>query len=189
MTITKNEVKKILSEIKDGEKVLEYIEHLEEHIGHNCCCDNDEYYCDCDCEDDEDEDNEWEEIETSYENKLTVSDWEELLKDKEIFGKDAMIILKRMRHVAAPTNSKELADMFGMSALYYSVEMNKLAVRLAEKLGITSLKDVENWKIIFQGWRSTQLYNTQIYALRSELYEALGNVDLSEIPLRVSSVE
>lgn len=184
MHISKEEIEKILSDITDGEKVLDYINNLEEHLEHHCNCDEDECDCGCGCEDDEDEDNEWEEIKIDYENKLTVADWEELLKDRELFNKDALIILKRMRHIAAPTSSEELADMFGLGALYYSMEMNKLADRLVEKLGITNLQDIEHWTVLFHGWRSTQLYNTQIYALRPELYEAIGNVDLSGVQLR-----
>ena len=184
MAITKEEVEKILAEAKDGDKVLEYIEELEE--GHHCHCHDDEHHhehhCDCGCED-EDED-EWESIKTPYINKLTTEDWEELLKDRELFDKDALIILKRMRHVAAPTSSEELADMFGLGALYYSLEMGKLAEKLCIKLGIDYLEDIERWTVLFEGWRAKHLYNTQIYALRPELYEALGNTDLSGVRLR-----
>lgn len=182
MKITKEEIKNILSDIKDGNKVLDYIEHLEEHLEHHCDCGNHEehHHCDCGCEDDED--NEWEEIKTDYESKLSVSDWENLLKDSEIFNIDSLIIMKRMRHIAAPTSSEELADMFGYGALYYSLEIGKTAERIIKKLGL-KIED-ENWAVLLKGWKSTELYNTQIYALLPELYEALGNVDLSNIPLR-----
>lgn len=172
MSITKEEVEKILANVKDGNKVLEYINDLEEY----CHCD-----CDCDCEDDEEE-YEWEEIKTGYESTLSVSDWEELLKNPEIFNQDALKIMKRMRHIAAPTSSMELADTFGIGALYYSLESEKTAEKIIEKLG---LKNVDKpWAALFKGWNSTQLYNTRIYALLPELYEALGNVDLSSVPLR-----
>ncbi|MCR5266533.1 MAG: hypothetical protein K6E29_08090 [Cyanobacteria bacterium RUI128] len=186
MVVTKEEVENILSGVKDGDKVLNYIAELEEH--HHCHCHDDEHehhhehHCDCGCEDEEED--EWEEIKTGYKNKLTVEDWEELLKDKDLFNKDALIILKRMRHVAAPTSSAELADMFGLGALYYSLEMGKLAKSLCEKLNIDYLEDIERWSVLFVGWNSKDLYNTQIYALRPELYEALGNTDLSAVPLR-----
>ena len=198
------EIEKILTSVKDGDKVLEYIEELEETVadledevedleneieeleeGHHCHCHDEEHHhdhsCDCGCEDEEDE---WEEIKTNYKNELTVEDWEELLKDRELFDRDSLIILKRMRHVAAPTTSAELADMFGLGALYYSIEMGKLAERLCKKLSIDYLEDIERWVVLFQGWKAKDLYNKQIYALRPELYEALGNTDLSDIQLR-----
>ena len=186
MTISKEEVEAILSEIKDGNKVLEYISELEEH--HHCHCHdehehNHKHHCECGCDDEEED--EWEELKTGYINKLTVEDWEELLKDKEIFSKDALIILKRMRHVAAPTSSAELADMFGYGAMYYSLETDKLTERLSKKLNIDYLQDTERWSIIFQGWVSNEEHDTKIFALRPELYEALGNTDLSNIPLRM----
>lgn len=180
MTITKEEVKNILSEIKDGDKVLDYIEELEEHLEHHCNCEDNNHHCDCGCEDDED--NEWEEIKTNYESKISVSEWEELLKDKELFNKDALTVLKRMRHVAAPTSSSELADMFGYGALYYSLEIGKTADKIIKKLDLTDVD--EPWAVLLKGWNSAELYNTQIYALLPELYEAIGNVDLSSIQLR-----
>lgn len=182
MSITKEEIENILSDVKDGNKVLEYINYLEEHLEHNCDCNHEEHHCcDCGCEDDE-EDYEWEEIKTEYESKLSVEDWEELLKNPDIFNKDALIIMKRMRHIAAPTSSMELADRFGMGALYYSLESGKTAKKIIEKLGLRHVD--KPWAVLFKGWNNTQLYNTQIYALLPELYEALGNVDLSEVPLR-----
>ena len=183
MTITKQEIEKILSDVKDGNKILEYINHLEEHLEHHCDCNHEEHHhCDCGCEDDEEE-YEWEEIKTEYESKLSVSDREELLKNPEIFNKDALIIMKRMRHIAAPTSSMELADTFGMGALYYSLELGKVADKIIKKLNL-KVNEGYNWAVLMKGWNSTQLYNKQIYALLSELYEALGNVDLSEVPLR-----
>ena len=186
MVITREEVETILTNIKDGDKVLEYIDNLEEHH-HDCKCGEEghhHHHCDCGCEDDEEEyEDEWEEIETGYESKLSVNDWEELLKDRDIFNDDVLIVLKRMRHVAAPTSSAELADMFGMGALYYSLELGKAADKIIRKLNL-QVNEEYNWAVLMKGWLSTELYNTRIYALLPELYEALGNTDLSQVPLR-----
>ena len=83
MKLSKNEIQKILKDTKDGDKIIEYIEelknkiaHLEEHCDHHHHHEN----CDCGCHHD-DEEEEWQEIKTPYKSKLTVNDWENLLKD------------------------------------------------------------------------------------------------------------
>ncbi|MBQ9245711.1 hypothetical protein IJ182_05535 [bacterium] len=182
MDITRNEIEDILSKIDNGEKILSYIEELERHLEHH----HHDEDCDCGCHDHEEE--EWEEIKTPYKNSLSVKDWEKLLKDNSLFTKDSLIILKRMRHIAAPTSSAELADMFGLGALYYSLECNKLEKRLIPVIKAENLEEKDYWSILFQCWRSKNMYNEQIYALRPELYEALGNIDLSTVPLRENEI-
>lgn len=174
------EIRNILDGVKDGEKVLAYIESLEEHLQHHHHHDDD---CDCGCHDDEED--EWKEIKTPYKNTLTVKEWEKLLKDKNIFTKDSLIVLKRMRHIAAPTTSMELADTFGLGAYYYSMETDKLAERLLPFVKAENLEKTEYWSVLFQGWETDA---ERCFAIRSELYEALGNVDLSDIPLRENEV-
>ena len=178
MTISKEKIKEILNNIQDGDQILNYIEELEDekkhqHQHHHECCD-------CGCEDEEQE---WEEIDTGYTSNLSVSDWEKLLKDETVFNKDSLIVLKRMRHIAAPTGSAELADLFGYGALFYSFEMDKLETRIAEKLDIHDIHELDKWAILFNGWQQKNS-SDRIFALLPELYEAIGNVDLSQIPLR-----
>lgn len=196
MSITKEEVEEILSKVKDGNKVLEYIEehychcnddeHHHDKDGHCHCHDDEphhEHHCDCGCEDEHD--NEWKELDPKgYKSKLSVEDWEKLLQNKELFNEDSLIILKRIRHVAAPTSSAELADMFGYGAMFYSMELEKLSDKLAKKLEIKNLEKDEHWAILMNGWEGQ--YEEKIYALRPELYEALGNIDLSKVPLRMN---
>jgi len=183
MNLSNEEIQNILNEVKNGDKILEYIEtlrnkiaHLEEHCEHHHHDD-----CDCGCHHDNDEDD-WQEIKTPYKNSLTVANWETLLKDETIFDKESLVIIKRMRHVAAPTSAAELADMFGFGAMYYKMETQKLAKKIEQKLNIKDLKEF-SWSILFDGWENN-ISSEKIFALRSELYEAVGNVDLSDIPLR-----
>ena len=185
-----NEIKHILDGVKDGDKVLNYIEALEEHLEHHhhhhdgdCDCGDD-----CHCHDHDDEESEWEEIKTPYENKLTVKEWEEFLKNDKIFTEDALKLVKRMRHIAAPVSYMELADTFGLGAMYYGIESCKLAIKLVSFVNTDNLKEEDYWAIIFNAWKSKREYETEIYALRPELYEALGNVDLSKVPLRENEI-
>lgn len=174
--ITKDEIKNILSKVNDGNKILEYINQLEEHLlSHH------HGNCDCGC-DEHEEDDEWEKIETQYKNKISVKDWEELLKDETIFSKDALIVVKRMRHVATPVTYAELADMFGLGAMYYSLEMDKLSERIIKKLNIDIEKE-NYWAVLSECWSQKSL-DERVFGLTPALYEAIGNVDLSNIPLR-----
>ena len=188
------ELEQKLLSIKDGEEILEYIEELEEHRckcgedGHHhdedCDCGHHHDDCDCGCHD---EDDEYEDITPKLVTPpLTVVQWEELLKDKSVFSEDSLIVVKRMRHVAAPMSYADLADMFGYGALYYSIEIEKLAKRLAEKLNILSIEKDDLWALIMNGWCDKSQYSdSRIFALRPELYEAIGNVDMSKVPLRM----
>ena len=191
----KEKIIQILNSIDGGKEILDYITELEDnqcecgdkehHHDDDCSCGHHHHDddCDCGCHDEEDE---WNEITPkNYTSKFTVKDWEELLKDTEIFDKDSLIIVKRMRHVASPTSSAELADMFGYGALYYSMEIEKLAKRIAKKFNITELEQTDIWAIVLVGWKNKNAYNDTIYALRSELYEAIGNIDMSSVPLRM----
>ena len=75
-----------------------------------------------------------------------------------------------------------ILPMFGFGAMYYKMETEKLAKRVEQKLHLKDLKEY-SWSILFDSWENNES-SERIYALRSELYEALGNVDLSNISLR-----
>ncbi len=182
MKLSYQEIKTILNRNESGKEIIDYIEelqnklaHYEEHCDHNHHHEN----CDCGCHHEEEE---WQEIKTPYKNVFTVKDWENLLKDETIFDKDSLTIMKRMRHIAAPTSSAELADMFGYGAMYYKMETEKLSKKIEQKSNIKNLKEY-SWSILFDGWEHN-ISSERIFALRPELYEALGNIDLSDIPLR-----
>lgn len=186
MTITKDEIKNILKNTEKGSEILDYIAELEEN---RCKCKNGDGHhhhhhddeCDCGCHD---HDEEWNELKLSeYNFQISVEDWEILLKDNTVFDKDALIIMKRMRHVSAPTTYAEIADMFGYGAVFYSMEIEKLSQKLIEELKITSLDKDNCWAVLLNCWENKET-EERIYALRPELYEAIGNVDFSNIPLR-----
>ena len=201
------EIRKILEGTEGGDKVLKYVEDLEEQIeeleeeidelendvdelekesGHHHHHHHDEN-CDCGCHD-HDEEDEWQEIKSPYKNSLTVKNWENLLKDESVFNKDSLIVMKRMRHIAVPTSPMELADMFGFGAMYYKTEAEKLEQRLAEKLRLTDLDKAHYWSILFDCWKNKNT-GEQIFALKPELYEALGNdTNLPNIKLRENEV-
>ena len=79
----------------------------------------------------------------------------------------------------------ELADTFGCGAVYYSLETDKLAERLLPFVKAENPEKTEYWSVLFQGWETDA---ERCFAILPELYEALGNVDLSDIPLRENEV-
>lgn len=191
-----DEIKNILENTENGEFVLKYIEELEKHIhnhhhNENCDCDchdhEHEDNCDCGCHDHNHEDD-WKEVQTPYNSSLSVKEWEYLLKNPMIFDKDSLIVLKRMRHIAAPTSYMELADTFGFGAMYYQLEIEKLTKRLLPYIKAEKLEKTYHWSTLFNSWQNKNVSDDMIFALIPELYEALGNIDLSNIPLRENQI-
>ena len=168
---------KMWNEVIDEKGTLRFTIIKEEEEKHHHQHDED---CDCGCHEHEHEE-EWKEIEHNYTSKITVDDWEELLSNKNIFDKEALIVLKRFRHAASPLSYAELADMFGYGALYYEGIINKTAEKLVKHLQNKDIAKEEYWAILLNGWAGEY---GNVYTLRDELYEAIGNIDLSNIPLR-----
>lgn len=125
------------------------------------------------------------EVKTSYVNKMTVEDWDKLLKDETIFNRDSLIVLKRMLHGGnKATSSTSLSIKFGGSALYYSLEMDKLEERLLPYVNAENVPSTDRWTILFKGYSDT-IYSpmAETFKIRPELYEALLKLDLSDLPL------
>lgn len=178
--ITLTEIKNILKDVEKGPEIIKYIENIEEHLEHHhhhnddCCCGEHEH----------EHEEEWKEKEVkSYKTNLNVENWELLLNDKKIFNEDSLILMKRMRHIAAPSTFAELADMFGFGAYYYKSVSEKLIDRIIKKLEINNIDDDEKWAVLYDCWENKNS-EEQIFGLKQELYEAIGNVNLSKIPLR-----
>lgn len=180
-----DEIKNILQKTENGEIVFKYIEQLEKNVHHH---NNHGESCDCGCHDHEhDHEDDWQEIQSPYKNTLSVQDWEKLLKDKNYFTKDALTILKRMRHIAAPTSYMELADTFGAGAFYYETEIKNLVNKLLHKIKTERTEKEYYWSFLFDAWKNKNSEEI-IFALLPELYEAIGNTDLSDIPLRENEI-
>ena len=120
-------------------------------------------------------------LKTFYQSELSVSDWENLLQDKDIFTKDVLIVLKRIKHVATPTNSAKLATVFGGSTLYYSNQIYNAAKKIKDKLQLL-VKNECVWAILLDGYEGE--ITEKVFVLLPELNEALENIDLSDIPLK-----
>ncbi len=189
MSEKREEVLKILESVEKADVVIEYINELEKNL---CKCkdkesQHDEHChhhhdedCDCGCHND---DNEWVEIKDSFGRDLTVNEWENILKDSTCFSKDELKLLKRFRHVAIPTSAYELADQFGEGgAVWYTELINNIGNAVAKKLGLNDYINKDNWFILFKAWNKSD-EGIIYYGLKTELYEAIGNVDFSKVNL------
>ena len=135
-------------------------------------------------------DGEW--FPKEYSPKLTVDDWVSLLKDSNVFTVNSLQIVKRMKDYGGQATCKQLSIKYGENANFYNGGSSALAKRIAEKTGcpvmITDTENLKWWPILYTG-RDTvnKEEGTFIWRLRSELSEALNQVDLSEILLYAES--
>lgn len=125
------------------------------------------------------------EVKTSYVNKMTVEDWDKLLKDETIFNRDSLIVLKRMMHGGNKAiSTTSLSINYGGSVLYYSFEMDKLEERLLPYVDAENVPSTDRWTILFKGYDDAGLsIVAETFKIRPELYEALLKLDLSDLPL------
>lgn len=127
-----------------------------------------------------------------YSPKLTVEDWLSLLKDSSVFTDSSLQIVKRLKDYGGQATCKQLSIKYGENPNFYNGGSSALAKRIAEKTGcpvmITEVDNLKWWPILYTG-RDTvnKEEGTFIWRLRSELSEALNQVDLSEIPLYAES--
>ena len=136
-------------------------------------------------------DGEW--FPKEYSPELTVEDWVSLLKDSSVFTDSSLQIVKRLKDFGGQATCKQLSIKYGENANFYNGGSSALAKRIAEKTGcpvmITDTENLKWWPVLYTG-RDTdnKEEGTFIWKLRTELSEALNQVDLSEITLYAKSV-
>ena len=129
---------------------------------------------------------------TAYSPGFTVEDWVELLNDSEVFTTASLEIMKRMKDCGGRASCKQLSVKYGQSSNFYNAGSSTLAKRIAHKTGCPLLKtNTENakwWPILYIGrYARKEEEGSYIWKLRDELFEALDQVDLSEIELYVKT--
>lgn len=126
----------------------------------------------------------------AYSPGFTVEDWVDLLNDSEVFTTASLEIMKRMKDCGGRASCKQLSVKYGQSSNFYNAGSSTLAKRIADKTGCSLLKtNTENakwWPILYIGrYARKEEEGSYIWKLRDELFEALDQVDLSEIELYV----
>lgn len=128
----------------------------------------------------------------AYSPGFTVEDWVDLLNDSEVFTTASLEIMKRMKDYGGRASCKQLSVKYGQSSNFYNAGSSTLAKRIADKTGCPLLKtNTENaqwWPILYIGrYARKEEEGSYIWKLRDELFEALDQVDLSEIELYVKT--
>ena len=133
--------------------------------------------------------NEWEP--TDYSPKLSIEDWENLLKDSDIFDEKSLKVMKCIKDCVGTASCTQLSRVYGDTINFYNTTSSNLAKRIVEKTGCpkpASIKNNKWWPVLYLG-RSAEKNEegSFIWKLRDELSEALNKVDLSYIDKKNST--
>ena len=132
--------------------------------------------------------NEWFPSQEEYSPGITVQDWIALLNDKDVFTQSSLEIMKRFKDYGGAATCTQLAVKYGESRNFYNAGSVELAKRIVEKTGCPVMpRDSDNskwWPVLYVGKYATKDEDgSYIWKLRSELSEALDQVDLREVNL------
>ena len=79
--------------------------------------------------------NEWFPFENEYNPGITLSNWEELVRDESIFTKNSLITFACIQNAVSATCAG-MAKQYGRSANFYNTNVWQTGKRIAEKLSI-----------------------------------------------------
>ena len=133
--------------------------------------------------------NEWEP--TDYSPKLSIEDWENLLKDSDIFDEKSLKVMKCIKDCGGTASCTQLSRVYGDTINFYNTTSSNLAKRIVEKTGCpkpASIKNNKWWPVLYLGKSAEKNEEGSfIWKLRDELSEALNKVDLSYIDKKNST--
>ena len=137
-------------------------------------------------------DDEWFPI--NYTPGFTAEKWIELLHNEDVFSKNSLAIMKRMKDMGGQATCSELSEKYGESKNFYNAGSSSLAKRIVAYTNCPLMtRNTENsryWPVLYVGKNAPKgSTGSYIWKLRDELSEALDKVDLSDIPLYVKEVE
>lgn len=127
---------------------------------------------------DESKNNMWWPTMDVYDPGLSVQDWSNLLKNRDIFNDNALKIMKRIKGYGGEATCKQLSLRFGESINFYNVGSTALAKRIADKTHCALMKDYDGhimwWPVLYLG-KSAEDNETGsfVWKIRDELSEAL----------------
>ena len=128
----------------------------------------------------------------SYDAKLTIDEWDRLLKDETIFTIDALKIMKRIKDYGGAASCTQLAVKYGDTKNFYNRGSSALAQRVCKVVGITpDARDdgsMQWWTVLYTGrYADKKEDGSFVWKLRDELSAALDKVDLSGVELYASA--
>jgi len=137
-------------------------------------------------------DNVWFPSLEGYTPGITVQEWVALLNDKSVFTQSSLEIMKRFKDYGGAATCTQLAVKYGESKNFYNAGSVGLAKRVVEKTGCPVMpSDSDNyrwWTVLYVGRHATKDEDGgYIWRLRSELSDALDQVDLKDVDLYAKS--
>lgn len=125
-----------------------------------------------------------------YSPGLTVEDWQELLKDDEVFKTESLEIMKRIKDYGGKATCTQLSNKYGEAINFYNKGASALAQRVHRVSQCKTYEENGNkrwWRILFTGSKADKQDEGFFYwKLRDELNIALDGIDLSKINLYAS---
>jgi 5-methylcytosine-specific restriction protein B len=127
-----------------------------------------------------------------YTPGITTSEWAALLKDKNVFTQSSLEIMKRLQDYGGAATCTQLAVKYGESKNFYHAGSVGLAKRVVEKTGCPVMPedsdDSKWWPVLYVGRPAAKdEKGNYIWKLRSELSDALNQMDLSGVDLYARS--
>lgn len=136
--------------------------------------------------------NVWFPSQEEYAPGITVQEWVALLNDKSVFTQSSLEIMKRFKDYGGAATCTQLAVKYGESKNFYNAGSVGLAKRVVEKTGCPVMpRDSDNsrwWPVLYVGRHATKDEDGgYIWRLRSELSDALDQVNLKDVDLYAKS--
>lgn len=130
----------------------------------------------------------WFPAKEQYEPGLTVEDWVSLLKNNDVFTRNSLEIMARMKHIGGMATCMQLAETYGENSNFYNNGSQATARRVAQTTGCELLPRDDGgnrlWTVLYTGRDATNREaGSYVWRLRDELFEALDLVDLSGVEL------
>ncbi len=132
--------------------------------------------------------NVWFPSQKEYDPGITVQEWVTLLNDKSVFTQNSLEIMKRFMDYGGSATCTQLAVKYGESKNFYNSGSVGLARRVVEKTNCPIISgDSDNsrwWPVLYLGKKASKdEKGTYVWKLRSELADALNQIDLSSVNL------
>jgi len=139
-------------------------------------------------------DDEWFPSQEEYTPGITVQEWVALLNDKDVFTQSSLEIMRRFKDYGGAATCTQLAVKYGESKNFYNAGSVGLAKRVVERTGCPVMpRDSDNsrwWPVLYVGRHATKDEDGgYIWRLRSELSDALDQIDLKDVDLYAKSVD
>ena len=134
------------------------------------------------------EDSEWHPSPEEYNPGITTSEWIGLLEDESVFTQSSLAVMKRIQDYGGSAAWSQLAVKYGEKKDFYHSESTELAKRVLKKTGCPVMaedSDHPEWLAVLYVCKNAakEEESGMIWKLRSELSDALRQVDLSHVDL------